>query len=119
MLFRSPSTGAPTGLQIAVDVCDPGPTVDSNDGRSRLALGGAPLRAEQFVRLLEQSSGITRDQAACLVYGPDPVSVSDERGVIDGLDGWAAIDAHPAIDTTQPCPVADPAAEGAPSTTAP
>ncbi|MFZ9629301.1 MAG: hypothetical protein ACO3C1_08105 [Ilumatobacteraceae bacterium] len=112
-----PSTGAPTGLQIAVDVCDPGPTVDSNDGRSRLALGGAPLRTEQFVRLLEQSPDLTREQAACLVYGIDPVSVSDERGVIDGLDGWTAIEAHPAIDATLPCPVIDPSVT--PTTTAP
>ncbi|MFM7045235.1 MAG: hypothetical protein ACKOYG_06750 [Ilumatobacteraceae bacterium] len=53
-----PATGAPTGLQIAVQACDAGPGSPASDGRSRLLLGGAPLRAEQFVRLLEANEGL-------------------------------------------------------------
>jgi hypothetical protein len=104
-----PATGAPTGLQISVQVCDAGPSSPSSDGRSRLLLGGAPLRAEQFVRLLEANEGLVRADAACLVYGPDPVAVSDERGVLDGLNGWAPPEAHPVIDPTVPCGAAAPA----------
>ncbi|MEY4607381.1 MAG: hypothetical protein RLY45_2141 [Actinomycetota bacterium] len=104
-----PATGAATGLQISVQVCDAGPGSPASDGRSRLLLGGAPLRTEQFVRLLEANEGLVRVAAACLVYGPDPVAVSDERGVLDGLNGWAPPEAHPAIDPTAPCGAAAPA----------
>lgn len=98
-----PSTGEPTGLQISVQVCDAGPSVNAHDGRSRLLLGGAALRAEQFVRLLEADETLARAQAACVVYGPDAVTVADERGVLDGLDGWAAPSTHPPLDPTAPC----------------
>ncbi|MFM7251941.1 MAG: hypothetical protein ACKO27_02595, partial [Ilumatobacteraceae bacterium] len=94
--------------------CDAGPGSPASDGRSRLLLGGAPLRAEQFVRLLEANEGLARVDAACLVYGPDPVAVSDERGVLDGLNGWAAPDAHPAIDPATPCGTPAPAPAPAP-----
>jgi hypothetical protein len=77
--------------------------VDVHDGRSRLLLGGAPLRTEQFVRLLEADETLARAQAACVVYGPDAVTVADERGVLDGLDGWAAPSAHPPVDPAAPC----------------
>lgn len=97
-----PSTGAPTGLQISIEVCDPGTRAVTNDGGSRLLLGGAPLRNEQFRRVLDAAPTLSLLQAACLVYGADPVSVADERGVIDSVDGWSAPDAHPPIDPLNP-----------------
>lgn len=97
-----PSTGAPTGLQISIEVCDPGTRAVTNDGGSRLLLGGAPLRNEQFRRILDQEPTLSLLQAACLVYGIDPVSVADERGVIDSIDGWPAPSAHPPIDPLNP-----------------
>jgi len=97
-----PSTGAPTGLQISIEVCDPGTRAVTNDGGSRLVLGGAPLRNEQYRRVLDQDPSLSLLQAACLVYGADPVTLADERGVIDSIDGWVAPDLHPPIDPLNP-----------------
>jgi hypothetical protein len=97
-----PSTGAPTGLQISIEVCDPGTRAVTNDGGSRLVLGGAPLRNEQYRRVLDQDPSLSLLQAACLVYGADPVALADERGVIDSIDGWVAPDLHPPIDPLNP-----------------
>lgn len=97
-----PSTGAPTGLQISIEVCDPGTRAVTNDGGSRLLLGGAPLRNEQFRRVIDLDPSVPLLRAACLVYGADTVSVADERGVIDSIDGWTAPAAHPPIDPLNP-----------------
>ncbi len=88
----------PTALQLTVNACDPGPMVVSNDGSPRLSLGGAALRSEQFRTLVDQQPALGEPVAACAVYGADPVSMADERGIIDGLDGWPAPAAHPAPD---------------------
>ena len=92
------SSATPTTHQVTVNACDPGPTVATNDGGPRLSLGGAPLRSEQFRTLLDQQPALGEPVAACAVYGADSVSIADERGVIDGLDGWTAPAAHPAPD---------------------
>jgi hypothetical protein len=88
--------GAPT--QITVKACDPGASVATNDGAVRLSLGGAPLRVEQYRRLLDAQSTLTPRQAACAVYSIDPVTIADERGLVDPVAGWPAPDAHPAPD---------------------
>ena len=92
------ATDTPTAHQLTVNACDPGPTVATNDGAPRLSLGGAPLRSEQFRTLLDQQPALGESVAACAVYGSDPVSMADERGIIDGLDGWSAPAAHPTPD---------------------
>jgi hypothetical protein len=92
--------GMPTA--ISVSACDPGESVVTNDGSSRLSLGAAPLRIEQYRRLTDSSAGVTPTVAACAVYGMnDSVSGSDERGVVDPVDGWNTPDNH-----AQPDPVA-------------
>lgn len=92
------SSATPTTHQVTVNACDPGPTVATNDGGPRLSLGGAPLRSEQFRTLLDQQPALGEPVAACAVYGADSVSIADERGIIDGLEGWTALAAHPAPD---------------------
>lgn len=86
------------GAQVTVNSCDPGEAVPTNDGRGRLSLGGAPLRAEQYRQLMAAQSGLPPSQAACAVYGGDQVSLADERGVIDPVSGWPPPAAHPAPD---------------------
>lgn len=86
------------GATVTVTACDPGANVATNDGGPRLSLGGAPLRSEQFRHLLEQQPALSEPVAACAVYRTDPVSMSDERSMIDGPDGWSAPAAHPAPD---------------------
>jgi hypothetical protein len=88
--------GAPT--QITVNACDPGATVATNDGAPRLSLGAAPLRVEQYRRLLDAQSTLTPRQAACAVYGSDQVTIADERDMVDPVEGWLAPDAHPVPD---------------------
>jgi hypothetical protein len=91
--------------QVTISACDPGASVLSNDGKPRLSLGGAPLRAEQFRRLSTSQPQLAADQAACSVYGSDPVTLADERGMVDGVKGWKAPDAHPAPNPSAPgCP---------------
>ncbi len=92
------SSATPTTHQVTVNACDPGPTVATNDGGFRLSLGGAPLRSEQFRTLLDQQPALGEPVAACAVYGADSVSMADERGIIDGLEGWTALAAHLAPD---------------------
>ena len=85
-------------MQLDINACDPGIEVPTNAGRGYLALGGAPLRAEQYRLLLEAQPSLSRVQAACAVFGDDSVSSADERGVIDNGDVWPAPAAHPAPD---------------------
>lgn len=87
-----------TPMQIDVTACDPGPGVPTNDGRGHLALGGAPLRAEQYRLLVEADPALPPAQAACAVFGGDPVSLADERGMVDNVEGWQAPANHPAPD---------------------
>ena len=84
--------------QLTVNSCDPGAAVPTNDGRPRLSLGGAPLRAEQYRQLFAAQPTLPAAQLACAVYGADGVSMTDERGVIDPVSGWPAAAAHPAPD---------------------
>ena len=91
------AAGATTG-QLTISACDPGDTVASSDGRVRLSLGGAPLRAEQFHQLQVTHPQISEQQLACSVYGSDSVSQADERSLIDPVGGWIAPTAHPAPD---------------------
>jgi len=87
-----------TDSQVTVTSCDPGAAVPTNDGRPRLSLGGAPLRAEQYRQLLTASPTLVAAQVACAVFGADGVSMADERGVVDPISGWTAPAAHPAPD---------------------
>ncbi len=89
--------GAAIG-QLTVTACDPGEAVATNDGRVRLSLGGAPLRAEQYRQLQLAYPQLSPQQLACAVYGADAVTTADERSLIDPLGGWAAVAAHPAAD---------------------
>ncbi|MDO8391101.1 MAG: hypothetical protein Q7V57_11480 [Actinomycetota bacterium] len=89
--------GTTTG-QLTVSACDPGAAIATNDGRTRLSLGGAPLRAEQFRHLLQAYPQLTSQQLACAVFGADSVGTGDERGILDPLEGWGALAAHPAGD---------------------
>ncbi|MDP2028207.1 MAG: hypothetical protein Q8K12_01015 [Thiobacillus sp.] len=86
------------GAQVTVNSCDPGEAVPTNDGRGRLSLGGAPLRAEQYRQLLAAQPALPASQAACAVYGGDQVTLADERGVIDPVSGWPPPAAHPTPD---------------------
>lgn len=80
---------------VTVDACDPGVAVATTDGSPVLALGAAPLRAEQFRRILAADNSRLPEAVACQVWSAgDSVSSADERGVLDGPDGWAAVDAH-------------------------
>lgn len=97
-----PSTGASTGVQVSIEVCDPGTRIPTNDGSSRLLLGGAPLRIEQLRRLLDERPELSMAAAACIVGTGDAITILDERGVIDGVDGWAAPDGHPPLDPANP-----------------
>lgn len=87
-----------TNTKLTIHVCDPGAGVPTNDGRGYLALGGAPLRAQQYLNLVRAQPTVPAVQLACAVYGGDPLSSNDERGVIDGADAWPAPSGHPAID---------------------
>lgn len=93
----TPSATATDG-QISISACDPGVAVPTNDGRARLTLGGAPLRAEQFRLLVAQQPTLPVAQLACAVFGGDDVVVADDRGVIDATNVWPAPAAHPAAD---------------------
>jgi len=88
---------AATG-QVRVNSCDPGLDIATNDGRSRLSLGGGPLRAEQYRQLVAAQPTLPANQLACAVYGGDAVLLSDERGIIDGVAGWPAPATHAAPD---------------------
>ncbi len=87
--------------RIALSACDVGLAVAMNNGQVPLSLGGAPLRAEQYrlVRIMQPT--LTNAQAACAVYGADVVSASDERMVVDAVEGWTAPAAHPAPDPSR------------------
>ena len=93
----TPSATATDG-QISISACDPGVAVPTNDGRPRLTLGGAPLRAEQFRLLVAQQPTLPPGQLACAVFGGDDVGTSDDRSVIDVTNVWPAPAAHPAAD---------------------
>ena len=86
---------------IAISACDLGLGVPTNNGQMPLSLGGAPLRTEQFRLLLIAQPTLTKAQAACAVYGADTVSVSDERLVVDAVEGWLAPTTHPAPDPSR------------------
>lgn len=92
------TAAADGGSQIVVHACDPGAAVPTNDGAPRLLLGGAPLRAAQYARLLAAQPRLTPTQVACSIYGADPLTATDERSLVDGADGWAALAAHPLPD---------------------
>lgn len=94
--------GTSTG-QLTVSACDPGTEISTNDGRTRLSLGGAPLRAEQFRHLREAFPQLTSQQLACAVFGGDAVGPGDERNILDPLEGWGALAAHPTGDPNS-CP---------------
>jgi hypothetical protein len=87
-----------SAMQFEVVACDPGPGVPTSDGHGYLALGGAPLRAEQYHLLSTAQPTLPAAQIACAVYGDDPVSLADERGVIDLAEGYGAPAAHPTPD---------------------
>ncbi len=91
-------TGATPAIQLQINACDPGPGVQTNSGASHLALGGAPLRAEQYRLLMESQPTPSSSQAACAVYGGDSVSMADERSVIEDENGWPAPADHPLPD---------------------
>lgn len=97
---RTAVTAAPGTVagQITVTACDPGDATPTNDGRVRLSLGGAPLRAEQFRQLMLAFPQLTPQQLACAVYSGDPVSPADERSLVDPLEGWGVLASHPAPD---------------------
>jgi hypothetical protein len=94
----APADSAAGTVTVTMSACDPGAQATTNDGAPRLALGGAPLRAEQFRLLMDGTSAPTAEVAACAVYGADPVSMNDERGMLDPSTGWAAPTAHPVPD---------------------
>ena len=91
-------TGSSSAMQLQINACDPGPGVSTNSGASHLALGGAPLRAEQYRLLMESRPTPSSSQAACAVYGGDSVSMADERSVIEDENGWPAPANHPLPD---------------------
>jgi hypothetical protein len=90
------TTGSP--MQLQINACDPGTGVPTSTSTGHLALGGAPLRAEQYHILVVAQPELKSTQAACAVFGGDPVSMADERGVIDNAAGWPAPASHPAPD---------------------
>jgi len=90
------TNGSP--MQLQINACDPGPGVSTTSGVGYLALGGAPLRAEQYRLLVEGQPTLPTAQAACAVFGGDPVSMADERGVMDNAEGWPAPANHPFPD---------------------
>lgn len=80
---------------VTIDACDPGVGVATNDGSPVLGLGAAPLRSEQFRRILASDRSRLPDAVACQVWSAgDAVTTADERGVLDGPGGWSAVDAH-------------------------
>ena len=87
---------------IGISACDLGLGVPTNNGQLPLSLGGAPLRSEQFRILLIAQPTLTKAQAACAVYDGDIVSASDERLVVDVVEGWLVPTAHPTPDPTRP-----------------
>jgi hypothetical protein len=101
--------GTAGSKQITIDACDPGASVATNDGKPRLSLGGAPLRAEQFHQTASKQMQLRASQVACSVYGTDKVTLADERGIVDLPTGWKAPAAHPA-----PNPLAAGCAAGSP-----
>jgi hypothetical protein len=90
------TNGSP--MQLQINACDPGAGVPTAAGIGYLALGGAPLRAEQYRLLLEAQPTLPTTQAACAVFGGDPVSMADERGIMDNAEGWPAPASHPVPD---------------------
>jgi hypothetical protein len=88
--------GASGSKQIKIDACDPGASVKTNNGKPRLSLGGAPLRAEQYHQVIYAQPQLSPAQVACAVYGNDKVAMADERLVVDLPSGWKALGQHPA-----------------------
>jgi hypothetical protein len=84
--------------RLAINACDPGVAVPTNNGLPPLTLGGAPLRSEQYRLLIVATPTLPKAQAACAVYSSDNVSPADERLVVDPVEGWLAPAAHPAPD---------------------
>ena len=88
-------------IAVSISACDPGASVPANDGRARLSLGGAPLRAAQYAVVVAPLTGADADElAACAVYGTDAVTTEDERPLVDGPDGWPRVAAHGTPDPT-------------------
>lgn len=88
--------GQPGEFQISA--CDPGEEVDTLAATLRPSLGGAVLRSEQYRALHEARPELSAARVACAVFGADAITTSDDRPLLDGLDGWAAPTAHPAPD---------------------
>lgn len=87
---------------IAISACDLGLAVATNNGQVPLSLGGAPLRSEQYRLLKIAQPTLTNSQAACAVYDGDTVSATDDRLVVDPIEGWAVPSVHPVPDSTRP-----------------
>ena len=87
--------------RLAINACDPGVAVQTNNGLPPLTLGGAPLRSEQYRLLIVATPTLPKAQAACAVYGGDNVSANDERLVVDPAEGWLAPTAHPVPDPSR------------------
>jgi len=91
---RADSVSVDLGV-VSVSACDPGVGVPTNDGSVPLSLGGAPLRSEQFRTILTDDPSRLPQAVACQVWSAgDALSSSDERGVIDGPDGWSVVTNH-------------------------
>lgn len=87
--------------RLAINACDPGVGVPTNNGLLPLTMGGAPLRSEQYRLLMVATPTLPKAQAACAVYSSDNVSASDERLIVDPVEGWPAPAAHPAPDPSR------------------
>ena len=80
---------------VTLDACDPGVGAVTSDGSPVVSLGAAPLRAEQFRRILAADTARLPEAVACQVgSATDAISIADDRGVLDGPDGWPAVDTH-------------------------
>lgn len=84
--------------EFEISACDPGDAVDTRASTPRPSLGGAMLRSEQFRVLRAARPELTDPRVACAVFGADPISVADDRPLLDGLEAWVAPSTHPAPD---------------------
>lgn len=99
---RAPAESATTvtasanelGVSLTINACDPGAAVATSDGAAVPGLGGAPLHSEVLRLLLEQDPTLDLATAACAAAEVGPVSMADERGVVDPVGGWAAPATH-------------------------
>lgn len=100
------------GVSLTINACDPGVAVPTSDGAPLPGLGGAPLQSEVMRLLIEQDPTLDLATAACAAATVGPVSMADERGVVDPVGGWAAPAAHGLPDPVATgclAPPADPA----------